>query len=652
MNVANWKRTLIWIASGALLTGVLFGVTLGLILRTLPRVEALEYYRPDVVTHILDCNGQTVGEFFTERRIALTRSEIPDAIVHAILAAEDADFYTHTGFDFPGIIRAGIKNLLQFRKGQGASTLTQQLARMLFLSNEKTYSRKIKEALLTIQIERRYSKDEILTLYLNQSYFGHGAYGIESAARTFFNKSVAQLSTPEAATLVCLLKNPANFSPFNHPDRTLQSRNNVMRRMLDVGFLNAGEMEEFSATPLGVVTNRDRSRIGPYYVEEVRQSAVDAQGNDLVLTGGLSIKSCMDMKQQIAAEAAVEAGYRRFTASHPEGTEIQIALIAVRPGLGDVTCMVGGVDFDASKFNRSMQARRQPGSAIKPFIYLTAVLQGFPPNRLIDDSPFEYTDPQSGQVWRPQNYDRLFRGPLTLRKALETSNNIVAIKLLQEVGIDEFLQVIRRAGIESQLPRFLSVGLGSGEVTLLELVNAYATIAANGMFAEPRLIEEIRDHKKTILDKNLPHIEERFTAKHCAVITRLLTGVVENGTAWRLKQLHRPVAAKTGTTSDYTDAWLIAYTPSLAAGVWVGYDLRKSLGSGETGSALAGPILYEFLDQIYAGTEPEEFVIPDGAVEIMICKDSGHIAVANCPHTYSELFARPNLPTERCYIHP
>ena len=621
-------------------------------MRTLPRVEALEYYRPDVVTQILDCSGQTVGEFYTERRIALSRNEIPAAVIHAILAAEDADFYTHTGFDFPGIIRAGIKNVLQFRKGQGASTLTQQLARMLFLSNEKTYTRKIKEALLTIQIERRYSKDEILTLYLNQSYFGHGAYGIESAARTFFNKSVAQINTAEAATLVCLLKNPASFSPFNHPERTLQSRNNVMRRMQEVGFLSDAELEELSVTPLGVVTTRDRSRIGPFYVEEVRQYAVDAQGNDLVLTGGLTIKSCMDMKQQIAAESAVEAGYRRFTAGHPEGTEIQIALIAVRPGSGAVTCMVGGVDFDASKFNRSMQARRQPGSAIKPFIYLTGLLQGIVPNRMIDDSPFEYIDPQSGQIWKPQNYDRSFHGPMTLRKALETSNNIVAVKLLQEVGLDASLQVVDRAGIQSQLPRFLSVGLGSGEVTLLELVNAYATIAANGMFAEPRLIEEIRDHKKTILDKNLPHIEERFSAKYCAVMTRLLMGVVQNGTAWRLKQLHRPIAAKTGTTSDYTDAWLIAYTPSLAAGVWVGYDLKKSLGSGETGSALAGPILYEFLDQIYAGTESEGFAIPEDAVEIKICKDSGQMAAAGCPNVYSELFAEPYLPKERCRLHP
>ena len=313
--------------------------------------------------------------------------------------------------------------------------------------------------------------------------------------------------------------------------------------------------------------------------------------------------------------------------------------------------LVGGVDFDLSKFNRAMQALRQPGSAIKPFIYLSALLNGHQPTDIIDDSPFEYIDPESGQSWRPQNYDRSFHGPMTLRKALEQSNNVVAVKLLHQTGLEEFLRTAHKAGINSELPRFLSVGLGAGEVSLLELTNSYATLAANGMFAEPRLISEIRDHKNTILDKMLPHVEERFGAKYCAVLTNLLTGVVQNGTAWRLKQLRRPIAAKTGTTSDYTDAWLIAYTPSLAAGVWVGYDLKKSLGSGETGSAVAGPILYEFLDQIFAGTEPEPFVVPEGAVEISVCRDSGQIAGPGCGEVFSELLVGPLYSREKCILH-
>lgn len=651
MGESTRKKAIGIVTAAGLVIGILMGIVAGTLLRSLPRVEALEYYRPDVVTQILDSSNHTIGEFFTERRIVLKRREIPDSVVHAILAAEDAEFFSHSGFDFPGILRAIIKNALQFKKSQGASTLTQQMARMLFLTNEKTYRRKLKEAILTIEIERRYSKDEILTLYLNQSYFGHGAYGIESAAHTFFNKSSALLEKCEAATLVCLLKNPALFSPFNHPDRALSSRNHVLNRMREKGFLTETELTEFSSRPLGVVTNRDRSRIGPYYVEEVRKIAVETQGNEKVLTGGLIIKTCMDLEHQIAAESAVSKGYSRFKTQHLDGADIQIALVSIKPGSGDVTSLVGGVDFSLSQFNRAMQAHRQPGSTIKPFIYLTALMKGFKPTDFIDDTAFEYIDPDSKQAWHPQNYDRVFHGPMTLRKALEQSNNIVAIKLLQQVGIDDMIRVAQQAGISTELPRFLSVGLGSGEVTLLDLTNSYATIAADGMYAKPRLVCEIRDHKSTILDKVLPHIEEKFSAKYCAVLTHLLCGVVQNGSGWRLKSLNRPIAAKTGTTSDYSDAWLIAYTPTIAAGVWVGYDIKKSLGRGETGSSVAGPILVEFLDQIYAGIEPENFILPDGVREEIVCRDSGQLAGPNCTNLYKELFIASQLPLTRCKLH-
>jgi penicillin-binding protein 1A len=636
---------------GGLVTGLVCGGVLGYWSRNLPPVESLEFYRPDIVTQIFDNKEQVIAEFFTERRIVLQRNEIPKLAIGAVLGAEDAEFYSHSGFDMLGIFRAVLKDIISLKKAQGGSTITQQLSRLLFLTNEKTFMRKIKEALLTVKIEQRYSKDEILMLYLNQSYFGQGAYGIESAARTYFDKSISELTCAQCALLACVLKNPAYFNPLTHPDRALESRNRVLRRMQDAGFISEKDYEQFLSEPLDVVDKADKAKIGPYFVEEIRKTVVDQLGNERVLTGGLKIAATLDRAQQMAAESAVGSGIQAFMERHKESEDIQAALVAIRPNTGEITAMVGGSDFSKTKFNRAVQAKRQSGSAIKPFIYYSALQNGFKPTDIIMDEPVVYKDPQTKREWAPLNYDRKFHGPTTLRTALEQSYNVVTVKLLDRVGVPKAMDIAHRAGIESELPPYLSFGLGSGEVSLLELTNAFATLSSEGLRCKPRYMLQITDERGTLLEKFPAKIEETLDKRYCYMITRLLEGSVERGTCWRAKSLNRPVAAKTGTTDQYTDAWFIGYTPSLAAGVWIGYDLKKTMGSGETGSQAAGPIFVRFMEQVFAGTPIEDFAMPEGCTEATVCQETGFLANSSCPNRITEVFIDGTAPRKQCPVH-
>ncbi len=646
------KKIVLYLILGAgLFVGIVGGIVLGLWLKELPRVESLANYKPDVVTRIYAEDNQIIGEFYTERRIPLKRQEIPEAAIMAILAAEDAEFYSHSGFDLPGIMRAAIKNLKNLRNSQGASTITQQLARMLFLTNKKSYVRKIKEAILTIKIERYYSKDEIITLYLNLSYFGHGAYGIQSASLLFFNRPISELSLDQCTMLMGLLKNPASFSPLNHPDRALKSRDRILERMLYKKMIDVDQLTLLKARDLGLESQTEHGNLAPYFVEEVRKNLTASLGNERVLTGGLKVNTTLNPLHQQAANNAVESGLNAFRERHGDDVEIQVALIAIRPKTGEITAMIGGADFKVTQFNRAVQAERQSGSAIKPFVYLTAFINGIKPSDIVIDEKIEYVDPASKVIWKPRNYDRKFHGPVTLRYALEHSLNAATVKVLQKVGIDALLDTIRRAGVESELPPYLSVGLGSGEVTLMELTNAYATIAAEGIRVKPRLIRDIESIDGVLIESFPVDVEEVFSAEHCYQLTRVMQGVVQSGTCWRARRLNRPIAAKTGTTNDSTDAWFVGYTPSLAVGVWVGYDLKRTMGSGETGSRAAGPIFVDFFEQILNGTATENFIKPVDIENIMICAETGFLVTDQCPERTLEAFIKGSAPREPCPIH-
>ncbi|MBN1356467.1 PBP1A family penicillin-binding protein [bacterium] len=644
-------RFFIVFAAAGIILGAAGGGILGLWMRNLPPVESLEFFRPNVVTRIFDCRNGLTAELYTERRIALSREEIPDAMVKAVVAAEDADFFSHTGLDFPGIIRAAVVDLRSMKITQGASTITQQLARMLFLNNERTFSRKIKETILSVRIEQRYSKDEILTLYMNQSCFGHGAYGVESAARTFFDKPVADLTIPECALIAGVLPNPTYYSPLRNPENALRARNKVLQRMHRSNFISERELAEYVLMPVETSNNVEYSQTAPYFVEETRKLLVELLGAHRVLNGGLKVYTTLDPMHQEAADRAVHDGLTAYRSRHGDSENIQGAFISIRVGTGEITSMVGGDDFTRTKFNRAVQARRQSGSAIKPFVYLTALQEGFSPNDVVMDAPVVFEDPQTRCKYRPRNFDRKFHGPTTLRVALEKSYNVVTAKILDQIGIPPVLETVRRAGISSELPPYLSMGLGSGEVTLVELVNAYATIASNGLRSEPHLIREIHDNEDRVLLSVNPVVEETLDPRLCYQITRMLQGAVTDGSSWRAGRLNHPIAAKTGTSSDSADAWFIGFSPSVAAGAWLGFDLRRSLGQYETGSSVSGPVFTQFMEQILAGSDPEDFNQPEGIETARICRESGFLAGDNCSDTVEEVFITGGKPQRRCPVH-
>ncbi|HPQ40667.1 MAG TPA: PBP1A family penicillin-binding protein, partial [bacterium] len=574
----GWTTHIFVICCLGILAGAGIGAAIAWMSSDLPPVDVLTQYRPAIQTVVLDSDGNRIGRYYEEQRIVLKRSEIPDHVIQTLVAAEDQEFYRHNGFDLPGIIRAMVMNIRKMRVSQGASTITQQVARMMFLTNERTYTRKIKEAIMTAKIERRFSKDEIITMYLNQAYFGHSAYGVEAAARRFFSKTASELTIPESALLMSVLKNPRDFSPIMNPDAARNSRNLVLDRMYESRFITGDERDRMKELPIELNPEIQQGDVAPYFVEEIRKQLVPILGDDTVVSGGLTVNSTLIRLHQEAANRAVAAGLEAFLERHPEMTDIQMAFVSLRPGTGEITAMVGGSSFRKTQFNRAVQARRQSGSVIKPFVYLTALENGFNGSSIIMDTVYEYRDPQTGAVWRPGNYDNKFRGPVTLRNCLEDSLNVPTAKLVEKVGLEAFLETARKAGITSTLPPYPSTALGAGEVTLIELVNAFGSIAAGGLRARPRLYYSVMDHEDRVVLKTDPEITEVFSIEPCCQLTSILQGAVQHGTCWRAKVLGQDVAAKTGTTDDYTNAWFVGYVPDLAAGVWVGFDLNESMG--------------------------------------------------------------------------
>ncbi len=604
--------------------------------RSLPPVSALETFQPLQGTQVFDENDEPITEFHVERRIFVPLSSVPRALRDAVIATEDKRFYSHFGIDPIGIARALYQNYRRGRIAEGGSTITQQLTKVLFLTPDKSIERKLKEAVLALELERRYSKDRILEMYLNQVYFGQGAYGVEAAARTYFGKSVSELSLVEAALLAGLPRAPSAYSPFDHADAARRRRAVVLERMVEVGVLKPAEAKKVGAADLGLLPPERRRTTSQYFLDYVQQALEAKFGADMVFKGGLHAYTTLSPAMQLQAEQALREGLKslesRTTASgteRPEG-----AILTIEPQTGYIRAMVGGYDFFRSEFNRAVQARRQPGSAFKPFVYVAALESGFTPATFIDDSPITYPVGRNGQPWKPDNYDRKFRGPTTLQQAVEESVNVVTVKLQERVGITRTVQAARRMGITSPLNTDLTLALGSSDLTLLELTSAYGTLANQGVWMEPTTIRYVTDDQGRLLVEHVPQGKEALSPEVAYVITTMLRGVVERGTGQAAKALGRPVAAKTGSTNDYSNAWFIGFTPHVVTGVWVGYDRPRSLGRDETGSRVAVPIWTAYMGRVLAQTPKEDFPIPDRVTVLLVDEDPSGECVRPVPMAF------------------
>jgi penicillin-binding protein 1A len=451
-------------------------------------------------------------------------------------------------------------------------------------------------------------------MYLNQVYFGHGAFGVEAAARTFFGKSVGELDVREAALIGGLPRAPSSYSPFEHPEAAKLRRETVLRRMVEYGAVEEEEAKRLARSDLGLIPPERRRTTGQYFIDYVQQVLDARYGADMVFKGGLNVYTTLNPWMQLAAEEAVRNGLKALetrtsggrSGEHPEG-----ALITIEPQTGYVKAIVGGYDFFRSEFNRAVQARRQPGSAFKPFVYVAALEAGFTPASLIEDSPVTYPVGRNGAAWKPENYDRQFRGPTTLQEAVEDSINVVTIKLQEQLGVSRTIQVARRFGITSPLTTDLTLALGTSDLSLFELTSAYTAFANEGIWMPPTTVRYVTDAEGRLLEEHVPEGREAVSPEVAYIITHMLKGVVERGTGQGARVLNQPVAAKTGTTNDYSNAWFIGYTPQLATGVWVGYDRPRSLGRDETGSRVAVPIWTSYMQKVVGKSPKDDFPVPE-----------------------------------------
>jgi penicillin-binding protein 1A len=650
-RLRRWgRRALIGLGVVTLLTGTGVGVAslwaFAILPRSLPPVSALETFQPLQGTKVYDDNDELLTELHVERRIFMPLAQIPKSLRDAILATEDRRFYSHWGIDPIGIARAVYQNYRRGRIVEGGSTITQQLTKVLFLTPDKSLERKLKEAILALELERRYPKDRILEMYLNQVYFGHGAYGVEAAARTYFGKSVSELTVAESALLAGLPRAPTSYSPFEHADAAKRRREVVFRRMVEFGALKEADRARLARADLGLIPPERRRTTGQYFLEYVEQALEATYGADMVFKGGLRVYTTLNPTMQLAAELALRDGLKALEGrtakprpgEHPEG-----AVITVEPQTGYIKAIVGGYDFFRSEFNRAIQAKRQPGSAFKPFVYIAALEAGFTPASRIDDSPVTYPVGANG-AWKPENYDRKFRGPTTLQEALEESINVVTVKLQERVGVNRTIQVARRFGVQSPLSINLSLALGTSDLTLLELTSAYGTLANQGVWMPPTAVRHVTDAQGKLLEEHVPEGREALSPEMAYVITHMLRGVVERGTGQGAKVLGRPIAAKTGTTNDYSNAWFIGFTPHVATGVWVGYDRPRSLGRDETGGRTAVPIWTAYMAKVLGNSAREDFPVPEQVSLVPVDLDASN----ECVRVVTMAFLRGTEPTVPC----
>jgi penicillin-binding protein 1A len=674
----------------------------------LPEIHALEDYRPEVQTELYADDGQPIGTFALQRRILITYSQIPKVLKDAILSTEDQHFEQHWGVDFPRVVGAAWHDLLHGRKAEGASTLTMQLAGGLFLDrSDRSFHRKMQEAILALQIERHYTKEQILTMYCNQIYLGAGNYGFEAASEYYFSKPVGQLTLDEAATLAAIIRGPI-YSPITHPDRAHARRNLVLSLLEHDGKITKDQADAATRLPLGLHIESLRNDLAPYFVEEIRQYLERTYGTAAVHQQGLRVNTTLNVAMQKAADQAVRDGLHAYdrrhgwrghlpsiladnstsldkyqsddwkgtiqkgdyvtglvTSAQPTfawikigpyhamltpadfswtghkvvtelmkpgdlvmvrikeivGTAAQVeleqkpvaqaSLIAIDNATGEVRAMVGGYDFEESKFNRATQALRQTGSSFKVYVYTEAIAQGASPFDTVVDEPATFRS--GAQDYTPHNYDEKFEGRITLRRALADSRNIPAVRLLDKVGIENTIGLVRKFGITSPLPPYLPLALGAADLTPLEHVSAFSVFPDDGIHLDPHFIKRVTSYDGSVLEEARPTVTDVIPPDVARTMTAMLEEVVQFGTGVRAKELGRPSAGKTGTTNNFTDAWYIGFTPQITAGVWVGNDdPGMSLGKKETGARAALPIWLEFMQQAMQGMPVENFpnVVP------------------------------------------
>ncbi len=663
---------------------------------TLPSLEQLENYNPELATKVYSADGVLIKEFFTERRFFTPLNQIPDTLKWAVLATEDHRFFDHWGITPVRLVKVIFLNLVTLSKQQGASTLTQQLARRLYLSPEKTITRKIREMMTAIQIERTYTKSEILEMYLNHMSFAHGTYGVEAASQYFFNKKVSQLNLSECALLTANLQRPAAMNPFRYPQRALARRNLVLERMLAEGFISYQRYASAVKEELGLVNKNENSLIGiaPYFTEWLRQNLQKEYGWDLY-KGGMNIYTTLDSRVQACAEAAVAeflpkiqkvSNYylrkkeiigrfmtpellhkrsldqwmadRAFVDSLlNDRCAVQVALVALDPRNGHILAMIGGRDFNESKYNRAVQAIRQPGSAFKPIVFTAAIDNGYMPCYEKLNQPI-VTQQMDGSRWTPKNFDGSVGGRTTLREGLRKSLNLVTARLVQEdIPPQQVVEYARNMGISTHLDAVDALALGSCGVIPLELTAAYGVFANHGILVKPNGIVRIEDKYGNVIQKNTPEVKGVLREETAYIMVDLMRTVAWHGTgAASVSVYHflRPAGSKTGTTNDYTDAWYITYTPQMVVGVWVGHDdPALSLGEKQTGAVAALPIAVTCIKCAHdtLGLPVEDFEQPVGVVRLNICNETKLLANEACPEVVNEIFDVRYQPTKTCDLH-
>jgi penicillin-binding protein 1A len=676
-----------WLITFAVVLLVVMATFVGAVLwlsRDLPSPSLLEKIEPTVGTTVYDRNGEIIHEFYRENRVVVALDDVSPYFVDAIVATEDREFRKHWGVDIYGIMRAAYANVRAGGVVQGASTITQQLARSLFLTQEVSLTRKAKEALLALRIEQTYSKDRIIELYLNQIYFGGGAYGVEAAAQDLYGIRASELDLAQSALLAGLPKNPSGYSPRRHPDRAEMRRSLVLSMMVDDGAITAGEAAIADTFPLGVVERADETPAGAHFIEHVRREVIAEYGAEMLYAGGLRIHTTLDAGLQATADRLVEERFaaleneydfpvKRGDEFDPDTLEhipyVEGALLAVDVSTGGILAMVGGRDFKDSQFNHATQAPRQPGSGFKPFVYTAAIDGGFTPADTIMDAPLLI--PASGPMWRlegledeeliieeptdwmPENYSREFRGTVRLRYALKKSINIPAIKLGIMVGPDAVARYARSMGITTRLANVYSLALGSGEVTLLDMVKAYGVLANQGTRLEPYAVERIEDRSGRVLTTHMASSYEAIPPATAYVVTSMLESVINSGTGYSARAwgFSHPAAGKTGTTNDYTDAWFVGFTPRIVCGVWGGFDDRSSMGEQMTGAKVALPVWTEFMKAAHVGLPEVGFEAPPGVVSRRVCAGTGELAGPDCEETLDEVFIQGTEPGRQCRKH-
>jgi penicillin-binding protein 1A len=686
------------------LISALVGATAGLLLvytTDLPQVDALEAYRPSSITELYDDHGRVIGSFALQRRVVAGYDDFAPVLRDALVSIEDKDFYRHSGINFWRIVGAAYRDIQSGGKVQGASTLTMQLARNLFLSPDRSFHRKVQETMLAIQIERRFTKPQIFTLYANQIFLGHGVYGFEAASEFYFGKPARNLTLAEAALLAGLPKGPGIYSPINHPDRALKRRNLVINAMLEDGKITTAGAADARSAPVALHLQHDPNSLAPYFVEEIRRYLENKYGTDQVHEGGLKVYTSLDVDLQKAANQSVLDGLAAYERRHgwkgrlenvlaggialdkyqhpdwddepevngyvhalvtssgigiatrkfgryaaalsqadiawtqgkiqnllhtgdicyvkiltltPNGAArvsleqdsgAQGALLAIDNATGGIKAMVGGRDFSESKFDRATQALRQVGSSFKPYVYTAVIDLGGSPDDTILDEPVTF-ETASGP-YSPHNYDEKFEGTITLRRALAQSRNIPALKLASKIGIKTVIDYAARFGITARLPPYLPVALGAAEITLMEQTSAYSVFPNDGVRVTPRYITKVTDYEGRVLEEDYPEVKDVISARTARIMTVMLREVVLRGTGVAAAKMPFPVAGKTGTTNDFTDAWFVGFSPAMTCGVWMGFDEKKTLGAKETGAHAALPIWMNFMSSAMEGKDVGEF---------------------------------------------